>query len=129
LKRQRLIRPLFDRNRADVGSIAAGCIRLLYRVVPRSETGEDVPVQVGFAPGRGVRPAVARNRVKRLAREAYRHHQHLLADLFTGKPDTLTLMVLFRGDPAEAARKIPRDLVTALRRLAARLGGNPMNLQ
>ena len=118
LKRRRLIRPLFDRNRDDVGTVAVGCVRLLYRRVPRVETGCDVPVQVGFAPGR-VRSAVARNRIRRLLREVYRVHQHTLIDLFVHRPETLTVMVLFRGRPARAASCIPHDLPVALKRLAA----------
>ena len=120
LKRRRLIRPLFDRNRADVRTVAVGCVRLLYRTVEREETGHDIPVQVGFAPGRLPR-AVVRNRVRRLLREVYRGHQHALVDLFTNRPDTLTVMVLFRGRPEMAPTCIPRDLPRALERLAASL--------
>ncbi|GIV61030.1 MAG: ribonuclease P protein component [Rhodothermaceae bacterium] len=126
LKRQRLIRPLFDRNRADVGSLAVGSVRLLYRVVDRREVGQPVPVQVGFSAGRGARPAVVRNRVKRILREVYRVHQAGLIDLFSRRDETLTLMVLYRGDPATARRRVPRDLPAALRKLVMRLeAGSP----
>ncbi len=118
LKRRRLIRPLFDRNREDVGTVAVGCVRLLYRTVPRAQTGYDVPVQVGFAPGR-VRTAVLRNRIRRLFRAVYRVHQHTLVDLFLHRPETLTVMVLFRGRPETAKACIPRDLPQALEQLAA----------
>ena len=118
LKRRRLIRPLFDRNRADVGTVAVGCVRLLYRTVPRAQTGYDVPVQIGFAPGR-TRTAVVRNRIRRLLREVYRVHQYTLVDLFAHRPETLTVMVLFRGRPETASTCIPRDLPDALECLAA----------
>jgi ribonuclease P protein component len=121
LKRRRLIRPLFDRNRSDVHSLAVGCVRLIYRRAPREEAGAGAPVQVGFAVGRGVRKAVTRNRLKRIMREVYRVHQHLLVDLFSQTPDTLTVMVLFRGDPKQGRTCIPRDLPEALRRLARRM--------
>ncbi len=120
LKRRRLIRSLFDRNRDDVGTVALGCVRLLYRAVPRAQTGYDVPVQVGFAPGR-VRTAVVRNRIRRLLREVYRVHQHTLVDLFAHRPETLTVMVLFRGRPETATACIPRDLPQALERLAGQV--------
>lgn len=120
LKQQRLIRALFDRSRTDVGTVAAGCVRLLYRVVPRSEAGGDVPIQIGFAPGRS-RTAVLRNRTKRLMREVYRMHQHVLIDLFSFSGETLTMMVLFRGDPALAQECVARDLPEAMRRAASRL--------
>ena len=119
LKRRRLIRPLFDRNRDDVGTVVVGCVRLLYRTVPRAQTGFDVPVQVGFATSR-VRTAVLRNRLRRLIRETYRTYQYLLVDRFLSRPETLTVMVLFRGRPRQAASCIPRDLPQALEQLAAR---------
>ncbi len=124
LKRRRLIRPLFDRSRSDVRSLSVGCVRLIYRRAPREEVGADAPVQVGFAVGRGVRKAVTRNRLKRIMREVYRVHQHLLVDLFSQTPGTLTLMVLFRGDPKRGRACIPRDLPEALRRLARQMSGS-----
>lgn len=94
-------------------------MRLLYRVVARADLAQPAPLQIGFAPGR-VRKAVARNRVKRLLREVYRIHQGILVDLFAHRGEALTVMVLFRGRPDEAARCIPRDLPEAMRRLAGR---------
>jgi ribonuclease P protein component len=120
LKRRRLIRSLFDRSRTDVGTLASGCVRLVYRVVPREAIGHDVPLQIGFAPGRRVQNAVQRNRVRRVLREVYRVHQYLLVDLFVRRKDALIVMVLFRGDPAAAGDCIPRDLPTAMRRVADR---------
>ena len=127
LKRRRLIRALFDRSRADTDTVAAGCVRLVFRVAAVEEVGVDVPVQVGFAPGR-CPTAVARNRVRRLLRESYRRHQHVLAPLFEERPGAvLTVMALFRGDP-EAPEAIHRDLPRALRQ-AARLLGTPGETQ
>ena len=122
LKRRRLIRPLFDRGRSDVASVAAGCVRLLYRVASQEEVGVAAPVQIGFAVGRRVGGAVKRNRVKRLLRETYRTHQRVLMDLFMDRSHTLTVMVLFRSDPTEAEQCIRSDLPRAMRRLAERLG-------
>ena len=122
LKRRRLIRPLFDRTRTDVGSLAVGTIRLVYRVVARSEEeAAGTPVQVGFAPGRGLRNAVARNRVKRVMREVYRVHQHQLIDLFLQQDRMLTLMVLFRGRYRDHQARIAHDLPRALGMLAERI--------
>ena len=121
LKRRRLIRSLFDRSRDDVGTVAVGCVRLLYRVVNREETGHDTPIQVGFAPGHRVESGVERNRVRRLLREVYRVHQHTLVDLFVRTPRTLLVMILFRGDPAQADDCIEHDLPPVLQRAADRL--------
>jgi ribonuclease P protein component len=122
LKRRRLIRSLFDRSRADVITVAVGCIRLLARKVPRAETAGTVPLQVGFAPGRRLRTAVVRNRVRRILRETFRVHQHLLLRRPAKREELLVVMVLFRADPAQAARCVPQDLPEALHRLAERLG-------
>lgn len=119
LKRRRLLRPLFDRARPDVGRIRVGTVVLLYRAVGRLETGEDTPLQVCFAPGRAARGA-GRVRLRRVMREAFRLHQHALADAFAARPDCLTLVVLFRGPLATADRDLRRDLPEALRRLAGR---------
>ena len=48
LKRRPLLRPLFERGRADVGRVRAGTVVVLYRTVPRAATGLDVGVQVGY---------------------------------------------------------------------------------
>ncbi|HEX8384728.1 MAG TPA: ribonuclease P [Rubricoccaceae bacterium] len=119
LKRRRLLRPLFDRARPDVGRVRVGSVVVLFRAVERVETGEDAPLQVCFAPGRAARGA-GRVRLRRLLRESFRLHQHALLDALAGRPDCLTLVVLFRGPVATADRDLPRDLPEALRRLAAR---------
>jgi ribonuclease P protein component len=121
LKRRRLIRPLFERGHSDVGRVSAGVVQVRYRIVPREETGTGAPIQFGFAPGRRARTNVGRTRLRRLMRETYRLHQHGLRDLFGGRPDSLTAMVLFRGQEATAAEDLRRDLPLALRRLEDRL--------
>lgn len=120
LKEQRLIRPLFDRRRTDVKTVAVGCVRLLYRMVRSDEMRQHVPLQIGFAPGRTA-TAVQRNSIKRSMREVYRVHQHILIDLLLHKEEVLTVMALFRGRPEQAQACLPRDLPEALRRVAARI--------
>ena len=117
LKRRRLIRPLFERDRADVGRVRAGTVVLLYRAVPREATGHDVGVQVGFAPGRR-RTNATRTRVRRLLRETFRLHQGPLLERFGGRPDCLTVMALYRGRDDGASEAVRRDLPRALGRLA-----------
>ena len=119
LKRRRLLRPLFDRARPDVGRLRVGTVALLFRTVERTETGEDTPLQVCFAPGRAFR-GVGRVRMRRVMRETFRLHQHTLVDAFQSRPDCLTLVVLFRGRTATAGSDVARDLPEALRRLASR---------
>jgi len=121
LKRRRLIRSLFDRRRDDVGTVAVGCVRLLYRVVDRDTLGPDVPVQIGFAPGKRAESGVERNRIRRLLRETYRVHQHTLTDPFRERPEALVVMILFRGAPKQADSCIEEDLPVALEQVAHRL--------
>ena len=120
LKRQRLIRPLFDRTRSDVGTISRGSIRILYRIVPREAAGANVPIQVGFAPGR-IDKATRRNRIKRILREVYRVRQRDLVDLFSHTDAALTLMILYRGPGDGAEARIRDDLPRVLDRLASEL--------
>ena len=117
LKRRRLIRPLFDRT-SDAQRARAGTVTVLYRRVPREATGHDVGVQVGFAPGRR-RTNVARTAVRRFLREAFRLGQGPLLDAQAGRPDCLTLVVLYRGPDDGASAAIRRDLPKALDRLLA----------
>ena len=121
LKRRRLIRPLFDRNQGDVGIVNVGVVQIRYRVVPRSDVGTDVPIQIGFAPGNRMRTKVVRNRVRRVMREVFRHHQHGLLNLLSQRSDCLTMMVLFRGKEDTAAGDLRRDFPAALKRLEERL--------
>jgi ribonuclease P protein component len=119
LKRRRLIRPLFERGRDDVGAVTVGVVRVLYRAVPREATGHDTGLQVGFAPGRRTTNA-ERTRVRRLLRETFRQHQGPLLARFARRPDCLTLFVLFRGREGTASRDLRRDLPRALDRLGDR---------
>lgn len=120
IKRRRLIRPLFDRSRSDVERVGSGSVQILYRAVPREATGHDVPLQAGFAPGRRAKTNAGRTRLRRLLRETFRLHQGPLVDRFDGRPDCLTLFVLFRGDEETAPDAIRRDLPRAIARLAER---------
>ena len=123
LKRRRLIRPLFDKTRQDVHTVSAGSIRLLYRVVPRSETGAREPVQVGFAVRR-MGTAVRRNAAKRAMREAYRANQKLLQRVVPSQEETLTVMILYRDRKKHGYLR--GDLTEALRQLSVRAGvGKP----
>ena len=119
LKRRRLIRPLFERGRDDVGAVTVGVVRVLYRTAPRAATGHDTPLQVGFAPGRRTTNA-QRTRVRRLLRETFRQHQGPLLARFAPRPDCLTLFVLFRGREETASADVRRDLPRALARLGER---------
>jgi RNase P protein component len=120
LKRRRLVRPLFDRARPDVGRVRVGVVHVVYRRAGAEDVGAAVPLQAGFAPSR-TRTKVGRNRVRRALRETFRLHQRALLDALAGHAGTLTLFVIFRGREATAPADIRRDLPVALARLAGRI--------
>ena len=117
LKRRRLIRPLFDRKRADVRSVAKGSVRVLYRVVARPETGTNSPLQAGFAVTRP-RSKVHRNQVRRILRETLRTSP-VRPMLSAPSGQTLTLMVVCRD--ADRSTSVRADLDHALESLAQQL--------
>jgi len=114
LKRKRLIEPLFDRSDPTSSSVRAGCVRLAYRFVPDSTFEE--AYQVGVAVGKSRGHAPRRNKVKRLMREALRHHQNELEQLAERHGKCLTVMFLFQGRD-ESSDVILRDTVHAIRKL------------
>lgn len=117
LKRRQLIRPLFDRSRQDVKTVASGSIRLLYRVVPRALAQSTGCIQTGFAVGRSS-SSVERNRQRRTLREVYRLNQDIVRRAFRSQTEMLTIMVVLRGGDTDRVRS---DLPEALVALAARL--------
>ena len=133
LKRRRLIRPLFARDRSDVSEVSAGVVKALYRLASAAEVGAHVPYQVGFAPGRRARTNAGRTQLRRLMREAFRVHQQPLVDLFVDRPGAppadagslerpvLTVMLLFRGREATASADLRRDVPRVIDRLVRRL--------
>lgn len=123
LKRRRLIRPLFDRARPDVGRIRVGTVLLLHRAAGPADVGAEPPLQVGFAPSR-CRTAVERNRVRRALRETFRTNQGPLLESLDEREDTLTLFILYRGRADSASAAIRRDLPQALAKLARRMAGS-----
>ncbi len=125
LKKRRLIRSLFGRERPGVASVAAGSVRLVYRRLEAGELPAAARVQIGFSAGRAARRAVDRNRIKRILREVYRMHQHVLVDLFHADVRPVAVMALYRGRPEDAARLAPIDLPAALGRMARAPAAHP----
>ena len=64
-----------------------------------------------------------------MLRESFRTHQDPLIALFADSPDYLLLiMVVFRGDPAQAAEEIPTALPVAFSRLVDKIQEGSMPL-
>ncbi len=119
LKRRRLIRPLFDRDRPDVHSHFSGCLRAAYRFVDGNPSDPDTRLQVGFFVGRRIGGAVVRNRVRRRLREAYRRRHPELARTLSARNDLMTLAIIFRGGADTEWTSIVRDTDAIVDRLLA----------
>jgi ribonuclease P protein component len=102
LQHSRQFRQVYDRGRRHAGKQFV----LLVLAAPAG------PRQVGIVTSRQVGNAVARNRARRLLREAYRLHQHQLQD-------HLQLVMVAR--PAIVGRKL-RDVEAELLGLAGAAG-------
>ncbi len=120
LKRRSLIRPLFDKTDPDVVSEAAGCVRILARGVSVREARTVHRLLVGFATG-GKRSAVARNRVKRLLRQAFRHQRAELERNLPAAIEKLTIMIVFREHDHPNAATVAADMKRAIARLTKTL--------
>lgn len=116
LKRKRFIEPLFNRNDPSVRSVAAGSVRLVYRLVSDPEVDPEISFQIGVAVGKSAGGAVRRNRIKRVIREAIRLNQGLLRPSSESDGALLTAMVIFRGKGSEIS-ETPSDMVRCLEKL------------
>lgn len=98
LKRRRLIARLFDRGSQELRTAAVGCIRILFRFAPRTDTGTNAPLQVGFAVPSRIKRATERNRIKRHMRVGFQSDPNRFRDAEIGADETLTMMAIFRED-------------------------------
>jgi ribonuclease P protein component len=66
-----------------------------------NETPEDAPAQILIAiPKKKFRHAVDRNRIRRVTREAYRLHRHILTDSLITKSTKLQIGIVYIGSSA-----------------------------
>jgi RNase P protein component len=131
LKKRHLIRPFFDRG--SRGSVTAGQIRLLFRVVPSSQLPLGVRVQAGVVAPRGVR-GVRRNRIRRGLSEAFRQFglPRLIRSMdgLLRPADALTLLVVDRRRTGAALdfAELGGQMIDAVREMemALRLSPGPV---
>lgn len=121
LKHRKWIRALFDPSEQGTASVAAGCIRLVFRIVIDVTPSDRGRVFVGFSPGSRIRGAVNRNRVKRQLRECYRHEQHTLSQVVRSLAGALTLMIVYRGAKSPDITVVRTDMQRVLSALSDEL--------
>ena len=103
LKSRKIISRLFRDGQAFV----AYPLRVVWLPLSLEESAEAgfgaLPAQLAVSvPRRAFKTAVARNRLKRRIREAYRLHKHLFYDMLTASDRRIALMLVFL-DKEEAA--------------------------
>ena len=94
LKSRKNIQLLFNQGKA----LSQPGLRLIYRI----EEGETACQAGVSASSRQFKKATDRNRVKRLLREAYRHHKQPLLDWTVQEGKTLNLFLMY------TARELPK---------------------
>ncbi len=97
LKSKKLLEQVFEEGK----SIKRFPLKLIYLKTPLPEA---VSFQAAMAvPKKKVRLAVDRNRIKRLMREAYRHHK---GDIFNKAVGNFALLFLYLGKESPEFREI-----------------------
>ncbi len=112
-KKERLSRRLlWDRVFTEGKQLKAYPLLLYYLKAPLPEP---VAAQAGFAvPKRAIRKAVARNRIKRLMREAYRHEKQVV---FNNSFGSYALVFLYLGKETPDFQQISGAMKTLLKKL------------
>lgn len=107
LKSKKLIEDLFTEGR----SVKSFPLRLVY--LPSILPVEDISIQAGVSVSkRNFKLAVSRNRIKRLLRESYRLHKHLI---ITEKA-TFALLFLYTGREAISQADMHKTMVKLIKR-------------
>ena len=88
------------------GSVLRGTLIQGYLLPVDKKFNERIPIRIGFAVTRRVRSAAARNRVRRLMREAYRRNKMPFVKSAVERGKKFSLVFLFRGDRNPRVEKV-----------------------
>lgn len=101
--------------------MAAFPVRLVYMETERGEQEPPVSIMVSV-PKRCFKRAVARNRVKRQLREAYRHNKHLLWQRLADKPGQgMLIAFIWTDNQLHSSAEVGRKMKNLLTRLSEKL--------
>lgn len=113
LKSRKSIQQLFDSGKP----INQPGLRLIFKV-----EDEGVACKAGVsASSRQFKKATDRNRIKRLLREAYRHHKQILVNWTEREHKTLSLFILFTAKEMPEYATLQKDVENILQRLLKKL--------
>ncbi len=114
LKSRKQIEQLFNSGQRFV----VPSFRVFYSFVPAASYKEAETLQAGFsASSRNFRTAVNRNRIKRLAREAYRLQKNLLKDQLQEQNRKLNVFFIYTGKDLPGYNEVYESIGLALARL------------
>lgn len=100
---------------AEGRSLSAYPLRLIYLA---ADPARKVPVQVAIsAPKRKMKAAHDRNRMKRLVREAWRHHKHPLLSYCREHNKTYNLLFISQCNTPAGYTQVEEKLTLLLKRL------------
>ena len=113
LKSRKAIEYLFKEGK----SFSIFPLRVLYTINTVSEKPEN-NLRAGFSVStRNFKKAVARNRIKRLLREAYRLQKYLLSEQLETGDKTLILFFIYTGNELPDYKTIAEKVQTSIKRL------------
>jgi ribonuclease P protein component len=116
LKSRKLIERLFR----DGKSFAVFPFRVYYLSLPNEG---HFPLQAGFGAGsKNFKRAVDRNRIKRLAREAYRLQKQELVSLLIEKGQALAIFIIYTGKELPETALVTVKIGLALQKLIKEAG-------
>ena len=114
LKSRKQIEQLFNSGQRFVSPP----FRVFYSFQAGRQTASAHPLQAGFgASSRNFKTAVARNRIKRLAREAYRVQKKTLQDQLKEQNRTLSVFFIYTGKELPVYKEVHNSIAVALAKL------------
>ena len=115
LSREVLLNKLFDEGK----SVSQNGFTLIYLCTPLPTF---YPAQVAFsAPKRAFKSSPDRNRIKRLLREAYRHHKLQLYEKLVTQKKQLAMLWIYKGKTIPSHEVVVQNVMALINKLHGRI--------